>query len=86
MCQKCFDAVILHLPKIPEDKISSVLMNATCFPFGSPENVESNILELKQNTDGSYNQILSYAKKQLDSEYDDFKQKTSQEKIQARQN
>jgi hypothetical protein len=61
MCQKCVDAVARHYPGFTEEQQYELLVAATCFPFGSPEQVEKQLIELRAETDGTLDAALDFA-------------------------
>ena len=73
MCQKCIDAAKRHYPDFSDEEVGALLMNATCFPFGSPELVERQIIEVRQNTDGSLQSAIDFAHEELDREMNKFR-------------
>lgn len=46
MCQLCVDAIKTHLPDLPEDEWFKYLIDFTCFPFGTGEEVAEQIKDL----------------------------------------
>ena len=54
-----------YYPDLSESDWGELLMGATCFPFGSPEMVERQVIELKEKTNGTLGQALAYADTQL---------------------
>lgn len=68
MCQQCLDVAVKHYPNLNEEEIGRLLMSATSFPHGTAESIEKQILELKENTDGSLDGAISYAEKELDKQ------------------
>lgn len=65
MCQKCIDAVKQHYPDLEHPQIGQLLMGVTCFPFGTPEQIEDNLIKVKKNTDGSLEAALTFADSEL---------------------
>ena len=65
MCQKCVDACLKHYPLLTAEEWGELLMGATCFPFGSPEQVEEQLAELKKNTDGTLGSAIAWVEQQL---------------------
>lgn len=66
MCEKCKLAVDWLYPKLSiEDKVH-LLLSATCFPFGSPEQVAEQLLDHLANTDGTMEAAIDRAHRQLD--------------------
>ena len=65
MCQKCVDAVQKYYPNLPEEDWSRLLWGATAFPMGDAEQIEEQLAELIENTDGSLESALAYADKQM---------------------
>jgi hypothetical protein len=46
MCQKCADLMKKYYPLL--DDYTDILMNYTSFPFGSPEQIEKEIIHLQE--------------------------------------
>jgi hypothetical protein len=46
MCQKCLDAARRHFPDKTDEQRAGILIGATCFPFGSPEETDKQLAEL----------------------------------------
>ncbi len=65
MCEKCVAAVQKYYPDLPEEDWSDLLWGATAFPMGSPEQIEEQLAEAKDNTDGTLEGALSYADKKM---------------------
>ena len=68
MCEKCKLAVDWLYPKISDDDKFRLLMSATCFPFGSPEQVAEQLMDHLANTDGTVDAAIARAHRQLDKE------------------
>lgn len=68
MCEKCIEAVKKYYPGFFEDCYGDLLMGATCFPFGNPELIESQLAEVRKNSDGTLPGALAYSEHQLDQE------------------
>jgi hypothetical protein len=66
MCQKCLDAVKAAFPEMPEAQYGDLLMGATCYPFGSPEQVAQNIAELRGAGIVTLDGALGYAARKMD--------------------
>jgi len=43
MCQQCLDAVQKHWPDLTPSEAHTLLWEATCFPFGRPEQIEAQV-------------------------------------------
>lgn len=65
MCCVCYDNVARLLPKVPEDKRHELLMNATCFCFGSIEEVEKQLAELAEKTDGTFAAAMNFVEAEM---------------------
>ena len=65
MCQQCLEAVKREYPALDTKETEELLWGATCFPFGTLEQVEQQVRDLKQNTDGSLGQALALADEEL---------------------
>ena len=66
MCEKCIAAVEKHYPELSDEEGGELLISATCFPFGSPEQIEDQLIELKDKTDGTMGGAIAFAHKELD--------------------
>ncbi len=53
MCHKCVEAVRKHLPKIKEEDIGGLLISATSYPFGGPNDIEKEVMTIAKETDGT---------------------------------
>ena len=72
MCQKCIDLVKKYISHLSEEERDYILWNATAYPFSDPDYLEQQLIDLLHNTDGSYNDIMRYADKQLEKAMSDF--------------
>ena len=63
MCQGCLKAVNKHYPHLNDREQGELLMGATCFPFGKPEQVEEQLAQLRRVTDGSLGHALWWAER-----------------------
>lgn len=68
MCQGCNDLMLKYYPHLSDADKGHLLMNCTCFPFGGPDLIEKQLIELKANTDGSLNEAMAYAESQMDKQ------------------
>ena len=66
MCQRCLDAVKTHWPNLPDEHIGTLLMGATCFPFGPAERVEQQVVDLSRVTGQNLDFALRIADWELD--------------------
>ena len=69
MCQKCKDLIDSYYPSLTDDEKGELMMGATAYPLASPEYFESQLKELKENTDGTLSGALVYANEQLYKEW-----------------
>lgn len=65
MCEKCKLAVDWLYPKLSDADKGHLLMAATCFSFGSPEQVAEQLMDHLANTDGTMDAAISRAHKQM---------------------
>jgi hypothetical protein len=72
MCEKCVEAVKRWYPELPENQWSGLLLGATCFPFGGPEQVEEQLKELREKTDGTLRGALKFADDEMCAEMDRY--------------
>ena len=61
MCEKCAAAVKKYWPDLPDDQYGTLLYGATCFPFGSPEQVEQHLKEMAEKTNCNLDMALAIA-------------------------
>lgn len=47
MCKRCLDAVKEIFPDVPDNEVGDFLFGCTCFPFGNPEHVRDQLVEMK---------------------------------------
>jgi len=66
--EKCFSAARKHYPKLSKEDHWNLLFGATCYPFGSPEQVEEQLIELRKNTNGTLGHALAYANSQMEAQ------------------
>ena len=66
MCQECDNLMAKYYPHLSESERGALLMGTTCFPFGGPDLIEPQLIELRANTDGSLEGALAYAEEQMD--------------------
>lgn len=59
--QTWFDLVRKHWPGINDDEADLVLWNATCFPFGTVDQVTSNIIEMHARSGGDPREAVNLA-------------------------
>ena len=74
MCERCALAVERHYPHLTEAERCEILMGATCFPFGSPESIEEQLVELKEKTDGTLRGALVFASAEMDRQMREFRE------------
>lgn len=48
-------------------------MSATCFPFGGPEDIERQLIELKEKTDGTLLGAIAFSDTQLEQQMQEFR-------------
>lgn len=48
MCERCVEALQRHFPELSEEAGCDLLWEQTCFPFGSCEQIESQIAEVAE--------------------------------------
>lgn len=54
-----------YYPDLTDRECSDLLMGGTCFPLGDADEVEKQLKELKDNTDGTLEAGLAWAEKQF---------------------
>lgn len=67
MCEKCKLAVDWLYPSLSDSDKGHLLMSATCFPFGLPEQVAEQLMDHLANTDGTMQAAINRAHRQLDA-------------------
>jgi len=65
MCKQCQEATERHYGHLSDEDKMHLLWSATAFPFCGPDYLENQLIELKENTDGSLGQAQGYADKQM---------------------
>ncbi len=85
MCQGCLDAVNRHYPYFTEAEICEILMSCTCYPCGTSEQVEEQLIELKEKTDGTLGGAIAFTNEELDREYNEYK-RIERKKLQMESN
>jgi len=63
MCESCLDAVERWLPKIDPGYRATLLLDATCYPCGNHADVETQIRELAEKTDGTLEGCIAFAER-----------------------
>jgi hypothetical protein len=53
MCEKCLQAFKEVFPDKPEDEAFNVLVNFTSFPFGEPEQIRQQLIELRDHPEAN---------------------------------
>ena len=66
MCDKCVAAVKLYFPRVRRKDYKALLMGATCFPFGTPEIVSSQLREMRDLGITSVDAACAYASEEMD--------------------
>ena len=51
-----------------------MLMSATCFPFGGPKDIEPELIELKEKTDGTFMGAMVYADEQMQKAMQEYRE------------
>ena len=70
MCKGCQDLMNRFYPHLSDDDKMDLLMSATCFPFGGPEELEPQLRELRRRTDGSLNAAKAFADRSMSKAHD----------------
>jgi hypothetical protein len=58
-----------YYPHLNDEDLGDLLIETTCFPFGNPEKVEKNLIELIENTDGTLEGAIEFANEQMQEEW-----------------
>lgn len=66
--QTWFELVRKHWPGITDEDVELVLWNATCFPFGSVEQVTAQLIEKYQQSNGSPEYAVAIADREMNEE------------------
>ena len=69
MCNQCLYITELYLPHLNANEVGDLLMNATAYPFGTPQYIMGQIVELLENTDGSLHAMINFSMQQFDEEF-----------------
>ena len=72
MCDKCVAAVKLYFPRVRRKDYKALLMGATCFPFGTPEIVSSQLREMRDLGITSLDAACGYACQEMDKVMREF--------------
>ena len=67
MCDVCVDAVQQHWPDLTEHEQGSLLLGATCFPFGSAKQVEEELKRLAERTGCNLRAALALADAEMNT-------------------
>jgi len=73
MSQQIYNLAKKYYPHLNDEDLGDLLMEATCFPFGTPEQVEAGLIELIENTDGTLEGALIFANEQMDKAWSEYK-------------
>ncbi len=73
MCKQCSILMEKYYPDMPMDERHELLMGATAFPFGGPETVEKQLIQLKENNITTLGSAICFAEEQMDKEYYRYK-------------
>lgn len=66
MCQKCSDAVKAYWPDLPESEYKTLLMGATCFPFGTPEQTSQQLRDMAHKSGQNLDLALAIASEETE--------------------
>lgn len=73
MCEKCKLAVDWLYPKLSDADKGHLLMEATCFPFGSPYQVAEQLMDHLANTDGTLEGAIARTYREMDEAMDEIR-------------
>lgn len=76
------DIIEKYYPGLSDEEANNLLLNATCFPFGSFAQVEENLKELVEKTDGTVEGAIDFSHKQMGEAMIAFGKKNEQSKKQ----
>jgi len=79
MCEKCVESAKKWYPKLDDKELDSLLVCGTCFPFGSPEQVDAQLQELAEKTDGTLHGALAYAEEENEKAMAHIREMTDEE-------
>lgn len=65
MCEICVNNIKEIYPELSEEDACDLLMSATSFPFGNPEDIRKRLLYLKENTDGTFGAAMTLNDKEF---------------------
>ena len=66
MCEKCNELITKYYPDLEWEEQYDILICATCFPFGQPEDIERQLKELVEKTDGTVDGAMAFADAEME--------------------
>ena len=79
MCKQCDELAKKYYPSLNDKERFDLLIGATCFPFGGPDKIEPQLIELLANTDGSLEQAFAYSDTMVTQEMELWAYRAKQE-------
>ena len=66
VCDKCYKTAQRLFPDVPEESLTDLLWGATCFPFGSAEQITSQLQEMHNVGLVTLEDAMAYAERKMD--------------------
>lgn len=67
MCSKCCEAVKKYWPNLPESEYKTLLLGATCFPFGTAAQTAKQVEDMAQKSNQNVDVALAIAREAIDA-------------------
>ena len=72
MCQGCLDVVKKHYGHLPESEWGELLISATCYPFGGPEQIEPQLVAMREAGCNTLSECRAFAQRLMDRYMDEI--------------
>lgn len=66
MCLTCWNAVTKYFPLLTRNEKDDILWSGTCYPAGCNEDVDKQLSELEQKSNGSYENAMRITHDEFD--------------------
>jgi hypothetical protein len=66
MCKLCVAVMHEIFPEVPEKEVGDFLMSCTCYPFGGPEELKKQLVDLRQKAGDDYKRCYAIADEELE--------------------
>lgn len=68
MCKQCIEALAEVFPEIPKEEWSDFLTDCTCYPFGHPDDIKKQLVDLrKKMTTDDYRECYAIADQEMNA-------------------